>query len=303
MGEKQAEKNQNEGEKKKEEKKGEDGGKKDDGIITVVLKVDMHCDGCAKKVLRSIKRFEGVESCKGDSATNKITVVGKVDPVKLRDRVESKTKKKVELLSPLPKKEDKNGGGGGDKKTDEKPEKKAEEKKNKEPQSATVVLKIRLHCDGCIQKIKKTVSKFKGVEAVSIDAQKDLVTVKGTMDVKVLTPYLKEKFKRGVDIVPPKKDDGGGGDKKGKDGGGEKKEKGAGGGEKKPDGAAKPEEPMKVVDQANKMDYYGNGYGYGYGYDPTSHGNGSGHAYGYVVDHVHAPQLFSDENPNACSVM
>lgn len=49
-----------------------------------------------------------------------------------------------------------------------------------------------------------------GVSKVDIDTQKDLVTVKGTMDAKALQPYLKEKLKRGVEIVPPKKD----GDKK-----------------------------------------------------------------------------------------
>lgn len=75
---------------------------------------------------------------------------------------------------------------------------------------------------------------FAGVENVSTDSDKDLVTVKGTMDMKDLLPYLKEKLKRPVEIVPPKKDDGGG-DKKAKESGGEKKEKegGAGGGDKK----------------------------------------------------------------------
>lgn len=62
---------------------------------------------------------------KGDSSTNKLTVVGKVDPEKLRERVESKTKKKVELISPQPKPKDKDG----DKKKDEP---KKDEKKPKE---------------------------------------------------------------------------------------------------------------------------------------------------------------------------
>ena len=68
-----------------------------------------------------------------------------------------------------------------------------------------------------------------GVESVEVDKTKEQVTVKGTMDVNSLTPYLQEKLKRSVDVVPPpKKDDGGGGgDKKPKEGGG-------GGGDKKP---------------------------------------------------------------------
>lgn len=49
-------------EKKNEgEKKAADGGggKKDDGSTTVVLKLDLHCEGCAKKVKRSVGHFEG----------------------------------------------------------------------------------------------------------------------------------------------------------------------------------------------------------------------------------------------------
>lgn len=43
-----------------------------------------------------------------DIGSNKLTVVGKVDPVRIRDCVEKKTRKKVELLSPPPKKNNEN---------------------------------------------------------------------------------------------------------------------------------------------------------------------------------------------------
>ena len=46
-----------------------------------------------------------------------------------------------------------------------------------------------------------------GVESVIPDASKDLVLVKGTMNVNELVPYLKQKFKREVDVVLPKKDE------------------------------------------------------------------------------------------------
>lgn len=35
------------------------GGKKDDGVVTVVLKMELHCEGCAKKVKRAMKHYEG----------------------------------------------------------------------------------------------------------------------------------------------------------------------------------------------------------------------------------------------------
>lgn len=77
----------------------------------------------------------------------KITVVGKVDPAKLRERVEQKTHKKVELISPQPKKDNNNSekakgkenNGGENVKQEKKKEsndqnskKKSDEKKPKE---------------------------------------------------------------------------------------------------------------------------------------------------------------------------
>ncbi|XP_076957886.1 heavy metal-associated isoprenylated plant protein 3-like [Bidens hawaiensis] len=329
--------------------------KKNDGggPVTVVLKLDLHCEGCAKKIKKSISQFEGVESVKADTASNKLTVVGKVDPTRIKERVEFKTKKKVEILSPQPKKE----GGGGDseekKKENQPPEKTAEAQKKpekpKEPQSSTVVLKIPLHCEGCLGKIKRAISKIDGVESVTPDSGKDLVTVKGTMNMKELIPQLKEKFKRKVDIVPPKKEDkggdtkdekkekpasgGGGDDKKDKTGGGDVKTAGGddGGGDNK----------KKSIEVVNKFEHHGqNPYKYTYtmpmynpnyynnGYGPASASSSHGYVYqgyshGYPMGYPHAPPpqppspmhindprgyhpdsgMFSDENPNACSLM
>ena len=53
---------------------------------------------------------------KADCTNNKLTVVGKLDPAHIKERVEYKTKKKVEIISPKPNKDE-----GGDKKGNEKP--------------------------------------------------------------------------------------------------------------------------------------------------------------------------------------
>ncbi|URD75097.1 Heavy-metal-associated domain-containing protein [Musa troglodytarum] len=269
---------------------GEGGNEEKDagGNITVVLKVDMHCEGCAKKVIKSVKGVQGVEGVKADAGSGKLTVMGKLDPWKLRDRVEAKTHKKVDLVSPanFPKK-----GADANDPSSSSAKKPAAVKKpdDKKPQDklavTTVVLKIRLHCEGCIRRIRKTITKIKGVDSVVFDTQKDLVTVKGTMDAKPLPEVLKAKLKRDVEVVQPKKD---GGEKKDKGGGGEKKEKGGGvgggggggggGGEKETNAKA-----ATVPEPPNEMDYYAR--------------------YGYRFQMVHAPQLFSDENPNSCSVM
>ncbi|KAL0375039.1 UNVERIFIED_CONTAM: Heavy metal-associated isoprenylated plant protein 5 [Sesamum radiatum] len=328
-----------------EKKAADGGGKKDEGPTTVVLKLDLHCEGCAKKVRRAVSHFEGVEKVKADCAANKLTVTGNADPAWLRERVEYKTKKKVELLSPQPKKD---AAGAGDKKADEKSsDKKAEEKKaeDKKPK--------RLHCDGCAHKIKRVIFKnIDGVNSVKTDLQKDLVTVTGTMNVN-FTAYLKEKLKKDIEIVPPKKDDGGG-DKKEKEGtGGDKKEEkkeGGGGG----DGGKKEAEPKAAGGgggegskagegakvEVNKLEYHGlNPQTYyampmynqsysnqDYGVQMYHHQAYPNHVYhgyanhgypntGYVVHYAQGPppppptytnindQMFSDENPNGCSVM
>lgn len=68
---------------------------------------------------------EGVSKVKADSANNKLTVTCTLEPERLRERVAYKTKKKVEVVSPQPKKDEKKG--------DAKPEKKIEEKVEKKP--------------------------------------------------------------------------------------------------------------------------------------------------------------------------
>ncbi|XP_076899360.1 heavy metal-associated isoprenylated plant protein 3-like [Bidens hawaiensis] len=301
---------------------GGDGGKKQkaaDIISVVVLKIDLHCEGCAGRVVKAVRTLDGVESVRiGDSELNKLTVIGYLDPVKLRQKVEEKTKKKVEVLSPAAKKaNDGDNAGGENKKKQQKvspekdlkpPAKTARKNGGEKPKEIPVtmaVLKVPLHCQGCIRKIHKLVTKTKGYMDMSLDKTKDLVAVKGAIDMKLLAEALQHKLKRAVEIVPGKKEGdgekkGGGGEKKGKGGGGnanggegkdgggggEKKGKNKGGGEGNGGGDGKPE--------MFKMETYGGPIGYPY----PQYAYGPGYA-----EYVHAPQLFSDENPNGCVVM
>lgn len=83
---------------------------------------------------------EGVVTVKADRDAKKLTVTGNLDPAWLREKIEAKTKKKVELLSPLPKPAATAtataAGGGGDKKAEEK---KVEEKKPEDSKEAKEV--------------------------------------------------------------------------------------------------------------------------------------------------------------------
>ncbi|XP_047156321.1 heavy metal-associated isoprenylated plant protein 6-like [Vigna umbellata] len=314
--------------KNETEKKPEDGApKKDDGPAPVVYKLDLHCEGCVKKIKRTARHFPGVETVKADLSANKVTVTGKMDAEKLREKLAERTKKKVEFVTPPPKKEA----------AEKPPEKKAEEKKPEEkkpeekPKDTTVVLKIKLHCDGCIAKIRRIILRFKGVQSVSLDGSKDLVTVKGTMDVKEMVPYLNEKLKRNVEVVPPKKEE----EKKEKADGGEKKEKADGGEKKEKDGGGEKKEKDAAAEakaEVNKMEFMypmpPPSFWYQGGQFPgqTSHAMEVQPSYGinnhyveqgymnhgypmqpplpyYMHPNAPPPQMFSDENPNACSIM
>ncbi|GJN09063.1 hypothetical protein PR202_ga27032 [Eleusine coracana subsp. coracana] len=389
--------------------KGGDGGGGADAAAEapqpVVLRMDLHCAGCAHKVKKAIKRVPGVESVVADVAGKRVVVAGTADAAALKARIEAKTSKAVEVVSagsgPKKAAESKDGGAGEEKKADkdggekkgdkdaspkeemEKEKKQPpEETKPKEvgtqeamlptqsapnyssasdpqlkiasafcsPQDTTVLLKIRLHCDGCADRIRRRIYKFKGVKDVVLDGNaKDEVKVTGTMDVPALLAYLKEKLNRPVEAAAAGKKDGEGKDgKKDKGGDGDKnKDAAAGGDDKKGKAkgidAAGPSTAAAAAFMAPAAEastyHVAPPYGYvaypqGPSYYPSySYGNADGmggysnpstsyyhhqqqqyspypeagqhQAYPppYPYHMAPAPQLFSDENPNACSVM
>ena len=165
-----------------------------------------------------------------------------------------------------------------------------------------------------------------------MDAAKDLVKVIGTMDAAALPGYLRDKLGRPVEVVAPGKKDGGG-DKK--QDGEKNKDKGAAdddGGEKKKDGgddkkdksaaASASVAPVPMADasmyqmppqygyhmpyNAAPGGYYGAAAAAAAPPNPAFYPN-AGPYYPpppYAPSYpAHAPQMFSDENPNACSVM
>ena len=58
--------------------------------MPTILKLDMHCKGCAKKIRRAVRHFDGVEAIKADVSANKLMVFGKVDPAKVREKLAEK---------------------------------------------------------------------------------------------------------------------------------------------------------------------------------------------------------------------
>lgn len=129
-----------------------------------------------------------------DCKTHKVVVKGeKADPLKVLERIQKKSHRQVELLSPIPKPPA--AAAEKPKKPEEKEAVKAEEKKEEvylfstylvfislslfvfnvkviyangflylfvQPQVITVVLKVHMHCEACAQEIKRRIQKMKG---------------------------------------------------------------------------------------------------------------------------------------------
>ncbi|XP_027069174.1 uncharacterized protein [Coffea arabica] len=56
-------------------------------IQTVVLKVSMHCNGCARKVKKHISKMEGVTSYEVDLESKMVVVIGDIAPFEVLESV------------------------------------------------------------------------------------------------------------------------------------------------------------------------------------------------------------------------
>ncbi|KAG5574383.1 hypothetical protein H5410_054517 [Solanum commersonii] len=236
------------GEEKKEEEEAQE----------MVLKVDMHCEGCSRKVARALKGFQGVEEVTMDYKESRVVVKGKsVDPLKLCERVERKSGRKVELISHMTKPFEENTKEEEIKKEEEP----KQEKKDEPPPEVTLVLNVQMHCDACAQVLQKKIRKIKGVECVTTDVEKSQVIVKGVnIDPKKLVNDVYKRSGKQVSVVNniiQEKN--------------EEEEK------------QKEEEEDTIIKNYNLALKYN---------------------YNNMEDYAnYSPQVFSDDNPHACSLM
>nr|GMD87282.1 2-dehydro-3-deoxyphosphooctonate aldolase 1 [Ipomoea batatas] len=231
-----------EGEKKeevsKEEKKEEK--KEEEENIEIVLKVDMHCEACARKVTRSLKGFQGFRR----KVAERLTSFHLFPSPLLREA-------KQEIKEP-PK----------------------EEKKDEPPPVATVVLKVQMHCEACAQVLQKRIKKIKGVESVTTELGSNEVRVKGVVDPEKLARGVYKKTGKQASIVKEEEKKEDQEKKEGEKKGGEKKEGEEGKGE---------EDEKKMETEMKKNEFMPPKYYLDYAYPP--------------------PQIFSDENPHACTLI
>ncbi|KAK1370709.1 Heavy metal-associated isoprenylated plant protein 7 [Heracleum sosnowskyi] len=143
------------------------------------------------------------------------------------------------------------------------------EVKKEEPKLVEITLKVNLHCPGCATDVKQTIHKLKGVLTVETYLKDSIVKVMGSMEAEKIVELVKKMEGKQAVIVKQEKK---GGEKKG--GGGKKDDRNKNqteGGEHQK-GGRKEKDPSSVYQN-------------------------------YPSHIVYAPQLFSDENPNACSIM
>ncbi|XP_015878635.1 heavy metal-associated isoprenylated plant protein 9 [Ziziphus jujuba] len=294
-------------EEKKEEKTGEKKEEKPEEKedpkppSPFVLFVDLHCVGCAKKIERSIMTIRGVEGVVIDMAKNEVTIKGIIEPQAICNKIMKKTKRRAKVLSPLPATEG---------------EPIPEVVTSQVSGLVTVELNINMHCEACAQQLKKKILKMRGVQTVETELGSEKVTVTGTMDADKLVAYVYKRTKKQAKIVPqpepepkaekpaaeeakpedkkveepkkegeekpteePKKEEGNGGESEKKEKAEENKEE-----EAKKEGGENGN--SNTIDEENMKRMM-------YNYQPL-----------YVIERIPpAPQLFSDENPNACCIV
>ncbi|XP_047328950.1 protein SODIUM POTASSIUM ROOT DEFECTIVE 2 [Impatiens glandulifera] len=68
---------------------------------TVVLRVSMHCYGCAKKVEKHISKIEGVTSYQVDLETKMVVVIGDIMPFEVLESISKVKNAQLWTLSPV----------------------------------------------------------------------------------------------------------------------------------------------------------------------------------------------------------
>ncbi|KAK9120138.1 hypothetical protein Scep_018231 [Stephania cephalantha] len=278
----------------------------------IVLRVYMHCEGCAKKVRKCLKGLQGVEEVETDCKAHKVIVKGeKADPLKVLGVLQRKCNRQVELVSPIPKPKTEEENKIEETKENVKPE-------EKKPEIITAVVRVHMHCDACAQKIQKCILKMEGVESASVDMKSSEATVKGGFEASKLVEYLYKKTGKHAAIVKTEAEE-----KKNKEEKVEneeektkseveqkqeekKKKKSSNEQEeellaKGEEGAKTEKEETKVVAEvlkAHELYHHPIQYLNQFNADPPYH-----HPIQFNTEYVYPPQMFSDENPNACSVM
>ncbi|XP_057800304.1 heavy metal-associated isoprenylated plant protein 4-like [Salvia miltiorrhiza] len=146
-------------------------------------------------------------------------------------------------------------------------ETKSKEEEKKKETIRTITMKAFLHCDQCERETRARLLMHRGIHNVKTDVKAQTITVEGVIEAEKLRAYMKKKVHKYAEIVQEKK-----------------KEE-----EKKEKVVKVVEEKTSVIKEFKEVEKV----------EVKIKEGGTP----YFIHYVHAPQLFSDENPNACSIM
>ncbi|KAM6562639.1 hypothetical protein CsatB_022637 [Cannabis sativa] len=153
----------------------------------IVLKVYMHCPGCKDKVYKCLRCLEGVEDVVLDSEKHIVIVRGKrANPIQVLEKLRKKYSQNVKLISPIPKLENNENN---------------QEIVEDQPKLKVILLKMNMHCQGCVDDIKRDLERMRGVLTVVPDMENSLVTVRGIVDASKLVEYIKKRLGRNAEIL------------------------------------------------------------------------------------------------------
>ncbi|XP_056161775.1 heavy metal-associated isoprenylated plant protein 4 isoform X2 [Syzygium oleosum] len=252
-------------------------------VITAIYKVNLHCPECAAEIRRPLLRTQGVHQVEVNMESNEVKVKGAIDPLGIHKKIERLSKRKVELISPKIKIKE------------VETEKKVVKERPKELPVRTHNLKVYMHCDQCERDLRTKLIRHQGIYSVKTDIKAQTLTVQGTIEPEKLLSYVRRTVNKRAEIIPPKPEKKV--EKKEEEKKVEKKE------EEKKVTVEKEEkkvtvekEKEKIVETKGKeiVEFTGERKIVEV---KTKEGNP------YFVHYVYAPQMFSDENPNSCSVM
>ncbi|XP_021735543.1 heavy metal-associated isoprenylated plant protein 4-like [Chenopodium quinoa] len=145
-------------------------------------------------------------------------------------------------------------------------------KETKEVAVFTHKVKVHLHCEQCEADLRRKLLRHKGIYNVKSDMKAQTLAVEGTIESEKLVKHIRSKFHKHAELITAKEI--------------KKEEK-----KEKTEEIKKVEETKttnKVIDVEEVKNVQ----------EKLKASNTP-----YIIHYVYAPQWFSDEDPNACSIM
>ncbi|KAH9290516.1 hypothetical protein KI387_034633 [Taxus chinensis] len=118
------------------------------GVQKMVLKVDLNCDKCKQRAMKTVASIQGVESVQSDMKEQKITVIGDADPVCIINKLRKFGQSELVSVGPAKEPEKKQA----EKKEAPKEEKKEvpkKEEKQEAPMTNITYVYLPPHCEPC----------------------------------------------------------------------------------------------------------------------------------------------------------